>query len=64
MRASAILGILGLTTLGFYIDSAFEDIRYDRAVLLIGVAAAMNILVDSIARRLRRYGRLQTVTVH
>ncbi|MEH6549919.1 MAG: ABC transporter permease [Pseudomonadales bacterium] len=63
IRESAILGILGLTTLGFYIDSAFEDIRYDRALFLIVIAALLNIGVDSFARRLRRYCQLQSVAV-
>lgn len=54
IRESAILGILGITTLGFYIDSAFEDIRYDRAIFLIVIAALLNIAVDSLSRRLRR----------
>ncbi|WP_344795547.1 ABC transporter permease [Litoribacillus peritrichatus] len=49
MRETAILGILGIPTLGFYIDSAFEEIRFDRAILLILVAALLNILVDQIA---------------
>ncbi len=53
LRESAIMGILGIATLGFYIDSAFEEIRYDRAFLLIVVTALLNILVDSISRRLR-----------
>ena len=53
LRESAILGILGVATLGFYIDSAFEEIRYDRAMLLIAVAALLNILVDGVSRRLR-----------
>lgn len=54
LRESAIMGILGVATLGFYIDSAFEEIRYDRAFLLIVVTALLNILVDSLSRRLRR----------
>lgn len=54
IRESAILGILGITTLGFYIDSAFEDIRYDRAIFLIIIAALLNIAVDSLSRKLRR----------
>jgi ABC-type phosphate/phosphonate transport system, permease component len=53
MRESAILGLLGVTTLGFYIDSAFEEIRYDKAFLLVIVAALMNIGVDMAARRIR-----------
>lgn len=54
MRESAILGMLGIATLGFYIDSAFEEFRLDRAMLLILVSALLNIAVDQIARRLRR----------
>ncbi|MEE2729400.1 MAG: hypothetical protein VYA55_01205 [Pseudomonadota bacterium] len=53
LRESAIMGILGLATLGFYIDSAFEEIRYDRAFLLIVVTALLNMLVDAVSRRLR-----------
>jgi len=53
IRESAILGILGITTLGFYIDSAFEDIRFDRALFLIVIAALLNIAVDSFSRRVR-----------
>lgn len=54
LRESAIIGILGVTTLGFYVDSGFEEIRYDRAFLLIVVTALLNMLVDGVSRRLRR----------
>ena len=54
LRESAILGILGIATLGFYIDSGFEEIRYDRAFFLIMVAASLNMLVDALSRRLRK----------
>lgn len=54
LRESAIMGILGVATLGFYIDSAFEEIRYDRACLLIMVTALLNMGVDSVSRWLRR----------
>ena len=54
LRESAIMGILGIATLGFYIDSAFEEIRYDRALVLILFTAGLNILVDTVSRRLRR----------
>ncbi|OZG70031.1 hypothetical protein BTA51_28175 [Hahella sp. CCB-MM4] len=53
LRESAIMGILGVATLGFYIDSAFEEIRYDRAFLLIVVTALLNMAVDSLSRRMR-----------
>ena len=61
LRESAILGLLGVTTLGFYIDSAFEEIRFDRAALLIVVTALLNIGVDSFARRVRRYCQVATL---
>ncbi len=60
LRESAILGILGIATLGFYIDSAFEEIRYDRAFLLIAVTALLNVLVDSISRRMRRLAQVES----
>ncbi|MEH6629045.1 MAG: ABC transporter permease [Motiliproteus sp.] len=53
MRETAILGILGIHTLGFYIDSAFEDLRFDRAIFLIMITAALNMLIDALSRRLR-----------
>ena len=54
MRETAILGILGIGTLGFYIDSAFEEFRFDRAMLLIGCAAFLNMGVDGLAHWLRK----------
>jgi phosphonate transport system permease protein len=59
LRESAIMGILGISTLGFYIDSAFEDMRFDKAFFLILITALLNILVDMLSRRIRRYCQLQ-----
>lgn len=55
MRESAILGILGITTLGFYIDSAIEDFRLDKMFLLLLITAMLNILIDIISKRTRAY---------
>lgn len=60
MRETAILGILGIATLGFYIDSAFAELRFDRAMTLIGVTALLNIAIDMISRRVRGFLRLRT----
>ena len=60
MRESAMMGVLGIATLGFYVDSAFEEIRFDKAFFLILVAAALNVIVDSLSRRLRRAAGLKT----
>jgi phosphonate transport system permease protein len=59
-RETAILGILGVQTLGFYVDSAFADIRFDRAMVLILITALLNIGLDMISRRIRSRLRLQT----
>ena len=53
MRETAILGILGIQTLGFYVDSAFSEIRVDRALFLIGITALLNLGIDGISRRVR-----------
>ena len=53
MRESAILGILGITTLGFYIDSAIAKDHLDTAVLLILVTALMNMGVDTLSQKIR-----------
>ena len=60
MRETAILGILGIATLGFYVDSAFADLRFDRALFLILITAMLNICVDAISRTIRSRLRLQT----
>jgi len=60
MRETAILGILGITTLGFYVDSAIQELRFDRAMVLILVTALLNIGVDSLARAIRQHLQLRT----
>jgi phosphonate transport system permease protein len=60
LRETAILGMLGIATLGFYVDSAFAEIRYDQAVVLIVIVAALNIGVDAVSRRVRESLRLET----
>ena len=54
LRETAILGLLGVATLGFYIDSAMQDLRFDRALVLIMITALLNMSVDAISRLLRR----------
>lgn len=60
MRETAILGILGITTLGFYVEGAIQEIRFDRAMVLILITAFMNIGVDALSRRIRAWLRLRT----
>ncbi|MGF1886708.1 ABC transporter permease [Photobacterium profundum] len=54
MRETAILGVLGVTTLGFYIDSAFEEMRFDRAIFYIVITALLCIGIDSFSRHIRK----------
>ena len=54
MRESAILGILGIYTLGFYIDSAMEDDKLDRVLVLIILTGVLNILIDQSSNFIRR----------
>lgn len=60
MRETAILGILGVRTLGFYVDSALSELRFDRVLVLLVVTAALNISVDAFSRTLRTRLRLKT----
>jgi phosphonate transport system permease protein len=64
LRETAILGILGIATLGYYVDSAFAELRFDRALILILVTALLNICVDAISRSIRAKLRLQTSLEH
>lgn len=63
MRESAILGILGIYTLGFYIDSAISDDQLDKAVLLILVTALLNMGIDAISQVIRRRLHISTKLV-
>jgi len=60
MRETAVLGILGIHTLGFYVDSAFAEFRLDRALLLILAGVCLNLAVDGVSRRLRAAVRLSS----
>ena len=59
-RESAILGILGIHTLGYFIVSAMEEIHFDRAIILIIITALINILLDHFSRSIRHKLKLKT----
>jgi phosphonate transport system permease protein len=59
MRESAIFGILGVATLGYYVDAAISEIRLDVAVFLIFGVAALSMTVDVFSRWLRRRLRIE-----
>ena len=60
MRESAILGILGIYTLGFYIHSAISDDQIDKVMLLILFTAMLNMGIDSISQVVRRRLKIST----
>ena len=64
MRESAILGILGIFTIGFFVDSAIADDKLDKAVFLSALTAILNLGIDSISQFIRRRLRVTTGTVY
>ncbi len=62
VRESAIFGILGVATLGYYVDAAISELRFDVAVVLILATVGVCALIDALSRRLRKTLRLSTLT--
>ncbi len=58
VRDSAILGLLGIATLGFYVDAAVQELRTDRAVLLLVVSALLTLGIDTLSGWIRGRMRL------
>jgi len=54
IRESAIMGILGIATLGFYIQTNVAELRLDRVVALLAVSVVVTMAVDALSRALRR----------
>ena len=54
-RETAILGVLGIPTLGFHIDSAFEEFHFDKAFILIMVTVLINVGLEMLSTQLRRH---------
>lgn len=59
VRESAIFGILGVLTLGYYIDAAINEFRLDTAVVLIIVTGLLSLGIDAFSRGLRRRLRIE-----
>ena len=53
IRESAIVGILGVATLGFYLDDAISQLRLDRAVLILLATGMVTVAIDALSRFLR-----------
>ncbi len=59
LRETAVLGLLRIPTLGFYIDSSVAEFRFDRTALLLLATVLLNLGVDALSRTLRQRLRLQ-----
>ena len=59
VRESAIFGILGVTTLGFYVEGAIAELRLDVAVVLIIATGGVSMAIDVFSRALRRRLRIE-----
>ena len=60
-RESAIFGILGVATLGYYVDAAISELRFDVAIVLILATVSLCAVIDAASRRLRRRLRISTL---
>jgi phosphonate transport system permease protein len=63
LRESAIFGILGIKTLGYYVDAAISELRIDTAALLLVGVAVLSMSVDAFSRHLRRRLRIEALPV-
>jgi phosphonate transport system permease protein len=63
LRESAIFGILGIKTLGYYVDAAISEFRIDTAALLLVGVAVLSMSVDAFSRSLRRRLRIEALPV-
>ena len=54
LRETAVMGILGVGTLGFHIDSALAELRVDRAIVLLAGTGAITAMSDAASRLIRR----------
>lgn len=61
LRESAIFGILGIATLGYYVDAAISEFRLDAAVFLILITALLSMTVDAASRGMRRRLRIEAM---
>ncbi|TRW99545.1 ABC transporter permease [Paracoccus sp. M683] len=53
IRESAIMGILGIATLGFFLDDAIAELRLDRAMVILIATGFVTAAVDALSRSLR-----------
>ncbi len=58
VRESALLGLLGVYTIGFFIDSAIENDHMDVTLVLILSSGLITMFIDFVSQGVRRYLRI------
>lgn len=53
VRETAVMGLLGVMTLGFFVDSAVSELRLDRAIVLLFAGGCLTVAIDWISVNLR-----------
>ena len=61
VRESAIVGILGVPTLGYHVDAAISELRFDMAVVIILATVLLSAAIDGLSRWLRRSLHISTL---
>ncbi len=61
VRDGAIFGLIRVATLGFHVDAAIQELRVDRAVILLLAMGGLTLGIDTVSRALRSGLRLFTV---
>ena len=62
-RESAILGMLSIYTIGFYVQAAMYDVKMDRAVVLLAATGALSLSIDALSRALRARLRVGSLSM-
>lgn len=63
LRETAVMGLLGVATLGYFVDAAVSELRIDRVVVLLLAGALLTAAADGLSHALRRRlsaGKVQT----
>ena len=61
VRESAIVGVLGVRTLGYFINADFYEFRFDEAAVVLLATAALSLAIDATSRGVRRRLRIETL---
>ncbi len=60
VRESAIVGVLGVHTLGFYVSADFYERKFDQAMIVLVATGGLSVAIDATSRAVRRRLRLET----